>query len=151
MKSLACGILGMLMMTGLALAQPKKTAGEDVAATLKALSEKWVQSQLKGDAVGLGSVLADTLTAVSNTGEVRTKAETLARLKSGTLKFTSATVDDMHVTVYGDFAVVVGRWAGKGTDQGKAFDASERFTDTWTRQNGQWRCVASQGTLLQKK
>ena len=147
---LICGILGMLLLTGLAVAQPKKTASEDVATALKGLEDKRVQLQLKGDVAGLGALLADGFLSVTNTGEIRTKAETLDRLKTGAAKFESGKVDDMRVVVYGNSVVVIGHWAGKVVEKGKAFDESERFTDTWVKQNGQWRCVASQGTPIKK-
>jgi len=52
--------------------------------------------------------------------------------------------------VYGDAAVAIGRWEGKGVEKGKPFNDVERFTDTWVKQGGQWRCVASQGSLVKK-
>lgn len=151
MKMLMYSTLGVLLLAGSAVAQPKKAAGEDVAATLKALEEKWVQAQLKGDAAALGSVLAEGFVSTTSTGELRTKAETLDMVKSGALKLQSSKLDEMRVMVFGDAAVVIGRWQGKGTEKGKPLDDTERFTDTWIKQGGQWRCVASQGTLVKKK
>ena len=44
-----------------------------------------------------------------------------------------------------NIAVVVGTAHEKGTGKdGKAFDRTFRFTDTWVERNGQWQCVASQ-------
>ena len=149
MKKLTCSMLGMLFLTCMAVAQPKTAAGDDVAAAIKGLEEKWVQAGLKGDAAGLSALLADGILTVSNTGAVQTKAEMIERFK--TVKYQASKIDDMKVTVYGDAAVVVGHWQGKGIEKGKAFDESERFTDTWVKQNGQWRCVATQGTLIAKK
>jgi ketosteroid isomerase-like protein len=151
MKMLMYSTLGVLLLAGSAVAQPKKAAGEDVATTLKALEEKWVQAQLKGDVAALGSVLADGFVSTGSTGELRSKAETLDMLKSGALKLQTSKIDDLRVMVFGDAAVVIGRWQGKGTEKGKPLDDTERFTDTWIKQGGQWRCVASQGTLVKKK
>ncbi|MCX6623856.1 MAG: nuclear transport factor 2 family protein [Acidobacteria bacterium] len=125
MKRLTFSILGILVLAGFAAAQPAKAAGEDVAAALKGLEEKWEQAQLKGDAAALGALLANGFVSTSNTGEVHNKTETLDRLKSGALKLR--------------------------TEKGKPFDEAERFTDTWVKRAGQWRCVASQGTLIKKK
>lgn len=122
-KELTFSMLGTVVLAGLAAAQPAKAASEDVAAALKGLEEKWVQAQLKGDTDALGAVLADGF--VSTT------------MKSGALKVQSSKVDDMRVMVFGDAARAVGRWRGKGTEKGKAFDDDERFTDTWIKQDGQ--------------
>ena len=118
---------------------------------MKGLEEKWEQAQLKGDAAALGALLANGFVSTSNTGEVHNKTEILDRLKSGALKLQTSKLDDLRVMVFGDAAVVVGHWQGKGTEKGKPFDEAERFTDTWVKRAGQWRCVASQGTLIKKK
>jgi len=68
--------------------------------------------------------------------------------ESGETKYQASKVDDMKVYLYGDTAIVSGRWKGKFTEKGKAIDSTERFTDTFVRQNGQWKCVASQGTTI---
>jgi uncharacterized protein (TIGR02246 family) len=120
----------------------------DPSATLKALEEKWNSAQVKGDLAAMESLLADTFVYTTIDGALRNKAEMIAEIKSGKLKIQSAKVDDMKVTVYGDAAVITGRWQGKGIEEGKPFDETERWTDTWVRIKGQWRCVASQSTPL---
>ena len=97
---------------------------------------------------GTGSDLADTFISTSPEGKVRTKAEMLAQITSGDIKYHASKVDDMKVFVYGDAAVVNGRWKGKYVEKGKTVDATERFTDTFVRHNGQWRCVASHGSTI---
>jgi hypothetical protein len=45
--------------------------------------------------------------------------------------------------------VVTGRAREKGTSKdGKAFDRTFLFTDTWALRGGQWQCVASQVTKV---
>jgi ketosteroid isomerase-like protein len=126
------------------MAQPKT----DVSATLKALEEKWAAAQVKADTATMESLLADTFVYTTIDGVLRSKQDMVREVKAGTLKITSAKVDDIKVNVYGDAAVVTGRWQGKGVEDGKPFDDTERWTDTWVRIKGEWRCVASQSTLL---
>jgi uncharacterized protein (TIGR02246 family) len=133
-----------LTLTSPALPQQKS----DPAATLKALEEKWAAAQMKGDIATMAALLADTFVYTTIDGVLRNKAEMIAEIKSGSLKIQTASVDEIKVTFYGDAAVVTGRWRGKGTEDGKPFDDTERWTDTWVRIKGQWRCVASQSTLL---
>jgi len=139
-------VFGLLTMCSVALAQPK-SAGADEAA-LRGLEEKWDAANLKGDAAALGAILADTFISTNAEGKTRTKAELLAELKSGTIKFQTSKVEDMKVFLYGDAAVVNGKWTGKFMLKGKPVDTVERFTDTFVRQNGQWRAVASQGSAI---
>jgi ketosteroid isomerase-like protein len=55
--------------------------------------------------------------------------------------------------MYGpNVAVVVGMANEKGTGKdGKAFDRTYRFTDTWMDRGGNWQCIASQVTLVAQR
>jgi ketosteroid isomerase-like protein len=47
---------------------------------------------------------------------------------------------------------VTGVWTGGGTDaDGKPFNATERFTDTFVKEGGQWKAVATESTAVAKK
>ncbi len=55
---------------------------------------------------------------------------------------------DLHMCGAG-VAVVVGMAKQKGTGKdGKAFDRTHRFTDTWMDRGGNWQCITSQVTLV---
>jgi ketosteroid isomerase-like protein len=57
----------------------------------------------------------------------------------------------VKVTVTGNTAIATGIFKGKGTDpSGKAFDNYERFTDTWVKISGKWKCVASYQSEIKK-
>ena len=61
--------------------------------------------------------------------------------------------DKLNVRIYSpNVAVVTGsaREIGTGKD-GKAFDRSYKFTDTWVARGGKWQCVASHAMLTSKK
>ena len=143
MKKLIYGVLGLLMILGSAVAQQKSATDE---AALKAMEDKWSAANLKGDAAALSAIFAETFISTESDGSVRTKAEVVGALKSGEIKFLASKSSEMKVFLYGDAGVVTGRWAGKFIVKGKTVDTVERFTDTYVRQNGQWRCVATQGT-----
>jgi hypothetical protein len=52
------------------------------------------------------------------------------------------------VHLYGTVAVATGIYQDKIKEKGKAVVRSGRFTDTWMQQNGEWKWVASQATLI---
>lgn len=145
MKNGFTAVLGLLMVCSAVIGQ--QTGGGDEA-TLKALELKWDAANLKGDSSALGAVLSDTFVSTTSEGKVRSKAEVLAELKSGEIKYQTSKVDDMKVSLYGNAAVVTGKWTGKFVQKGKSIETTERFTDTYVKQNGQWRCVASQGSAI---
>ncbi len=51
------------------------------------------------------------------------------------------------VYLYGNAAIVTGGYRAKIELKGKSVVRRGRFTDTWIRENGKWKCVASQSTL----
>ena len=133
------------MMMGVCAAQPKPAGDE---ATIKALEEKWDAASLKSDVATLDRLFADKFITTDADGKVKTRAEVLARMKAGDVTYQSAKGDDYKIFVSGDTAIANGHWHGKFTEKGKAIEANERFTDTWIRQNGQWRCLASHSSSL---
>ena len=58
---------------------------------------------------------------------------------------------DTSVRVYGDTAVVTARATSKGRFKGHPFSESERSTDIFVRQSGQWKCVLTHLTRIAKR
>ena len=135
----------LVMSAAYSLASPNA----DDAAAVKGLEEKWAVAASKNDTAAVGSILADTSTLISSDGTLRNKAETLAVMKNR--KYESATEEDIKVSVYGDAAVATGIWRAKGMEQGKPFEEVERFTDTYVKTGGQWKCVASHSSPMKAK
>ena len=59
--------------------------------------------------------------------------------------------EGMTIHVYGNAAVVNGIYRESGTNKGKKYVIRSRYTDTWIRRDGTWRCVATQSTLIPAK
>ena len=76
------------------------------------------------------------------------KAVMLADAKA--TKWAGVAYEDVQVRVFGDTAIAIGGFKGKGTDAaGKPIDSHERFTDTWVKMpDGKWQCVASQASAV---
>jgi ketosteroid isomerase-like protein len=77
-----------------------------------------------------------------------TKTQILDMLKSGEDVVTSAVSTDMKVRVYGDAAVVTGRYTAKEQLKGKDISGTSVFTDTWVKRPGGWVCVATHGSRV---
>lgn len=121
------------------------------AATEKAvadLEQQWLQSQRTNNASLVEPLLAEGFTNTASNGKVSNRSESIADAKA--TKYTSADYLDVKVMVFGDTAIAIGNFRGKGTDSsGKPIDANERFTDTWTKMpNGKWQCIASHQSPL---
>ncbi|MFY9561884.1 MAG: nuclear transport factor 2 family protein [Terriglobales bacterium] len=116
------------------------------AAAVKALEEKWAAAASKNDDAAVASLLADSVTSIGSDGVMRNKSDMMAAMKNR--KYESAVEDDIKVQVFGDAAVTTGIWRAKGTDGGKPFSETERFTDTYIKMGGQWKCVASHSSPM---
>lgn len=125
-------------------------AQSSAEAEIRALEAKWDEAQLKGDANALAEIFADTYVSTNPEGKTRGKAEVINEVKSGDIKFQTSKVQDLKIMLYGDTAVVSGIWKGKFVQKGKPMDLTERFTDTFVRQGGKWRCVASHASALKQ-
>jgi len=62
--------------------------------------------------------------------------------------FDSMELSDMQVTVNGDTGVVTGVNTLKGKYKNQDISGKYRFTDTFVKQNGEWKILASQSTRV---
>jgi hypothetical protein len=147
MKSMI-GVL-LLAMAFLTPAQPPKSQpaqGSDAitqAQALFALENKWVGALAKSDIATLDSIFDDSYVDTDEQSHRSDKPAVISVLKSGDLHIASIKLSDLHVTIYGDAAVVIGTSAQVGNFKGQPLAPTIVFIDTFIKQNGKWRAVAS--------
>jgi ketosteroid isomerase-like protein len=124
-----------------------------VEAALKDNENRWEAAIAKHDTASIESLLASDFTGVSSKNKVQSRRALLSEIKGDKDTYVSTKNEKLDVHSYGGgVAVVVGTAREKGTSKdGKAFDKTYRFTDTWMERNGQWQCIASQNTLVTQK
>lgn len=106
------------------------------------IERDWSAAWLKQDAAALDAILADEF--IENwRGVISTKAQVLANIKASIYKVEACENSDMRVVVFGDHAVVNGLNRGKQALRGKDVEGSDRWMDTFLRQDGRWRAVFS--------
>ena len=140
-----------VLVTVPALAQEKKsTAKMNPEAAVRAMEERWEAAVQKHDAKTIGDLIASDFAGVTHKNEFMTRSSLLDRVRKDTDTYSSTSIKGMKVRVYGpSTAVAIGDAIEKGTGKdGKAFDRTYRFTDTWVERNGQWQCVAEQGSQI---
>ncbi len=115
------------------------------------LENGWAKSVVELDLAFMERILADDYLATDPEGNVYTKAQDIASLKSGEFVVTSCVHHEMKVRVYGDAAVVTGRTTVKGTYKGKDFIDDVRWTDTWVKSSGRWQCIAGHSSEIAQK
>ncbi len=124
--------------------QPK-----EVTELLK-LGTEWARAMVANDAERIGAYMADEWVIVSERG-ISTKGEFLSFVESGALTHSSfEMVGDARIKVYGDTAVLTARVVNTANFGGQQFDADEWTSDVFVKREGQWLCVLSHITGVDK-
>ncbi len=110
--------------------------------------QAWTAAFLHLDLATIEHLMADDYTIIQPGGRVWDKAETLASLRSEQRHWESARSDELSVRLYGDTAIMIGRWTAKGVNHGQAFDYQARYTSVWVKRNDRWQIVADQSTEI---
>ena len=142
-------VLFCLLLTAFFFAQ-SSTSGNREEDKLVALERMWNQAQMQHDAAGLKIMIGDRFVNTEWDGAISNRGEFLAEIADPKFDPAAMSVQDLKVEFYGDAAIVVGVYHTKGKYNGKPYEHTGRFTDTWIRQNSAWKCVASHSSLLQK-
>ncbi len=133
--------------------QVVSTAGHALgdAAVLAYMELDWNAASKRRDVSWTENNYAPFATEVSSrTGALETKAQTVESMKADKSVVETLDLSDLATRVEGNTAVVTGVNHVKGRDAaGKAFDRRVRFTDTFIKQDGQWKVWATQGTPIQ--
>jgi ketosteroid isomerase-like protein len=106
------------------------------------------EAMVRGDVAALDDILADDLTYTHATGVFETKAEFIAKLKSGQTKYESFAPEDVLVRLYGTTSVVTGVARVKVQAKGEHLSFQLRFTDVYVKKGDRWQMVAWHATRL---
>jgi ketosteroid isomerase-like protein len=146
MKITVVFALTFLTSLMLALAQASD-AGNAVLQTERDLAMAYQRGE--ADAIAQGVIEDYTLT--NSMGKVTTRADDIAEAKKNDPKYEIFENYDMNARVHGDAAVVTGKTHTKGISGGKPFDSVFQFTDTFVKDGGRWRLLASRASKLPAK
>src|SRR5436309_12533121 len=86
------------------------------------------QALLAADTVALSRMLAPDFMEISRFGAVRTRADNIRDIASGTLHLTAIKYDSLNVRLCGDVAVLTGIADNTGTMRGFPFAGRIRYT-----------------------
>ena len=114
--------------------------------SVREMEDKWEASVPSHDFSTVQGFVAADFVGVSSQGKFTDRASMLAEYKKDKDTYKSAKNEKLNVKNFGpNVTVVTGRAREKGTGKdGKSFDRTFLFTDTWMLRGGQWQCVASQ-------
>ncbi|HZQ22215.1 MAG TPA: nuclear transport factor 2 family protein [Terriglobales bacterium] len=144
--ALLAAVLTNLAGTDFALRVVRASVGDDQRA-VAALDTEYQAAVKKNDAATMGRILADDFVLVTGSGKTYTKADLLEEARSGRIAYENQEDTNQIVRVWGDTAVVTAKLREKGTENGKTFDYTVWFSDTYVRTPAGWRYVFGQSSL----
>jgi ketosteroid isomerase-like protein len=119
---------------------------------VRQMIEKYRAALLGRDIPTLEKIWADDYVFVNASGEVLTKAQRLANLKSGQTTLESINEEEnITVRVYQNSAVATSRVTLKGQYSGQPTSGQYRSTHVWVKSATEWQLVSNQLTALAPK
>jgi ketosteroid isomerase-like protein len=127
-----------------------KNKSEDERALIK-IQHDWTEARMKGDTSYTRRLEAENCTVVWPDGSIVNKREDLKSM-TGDIVFTEFKIEDLQLRFYGDTGIVVGQGTIRA-HEGKQNLLGGKFvwTDTFVKQHGEWKVVASQITPVLEK
>jgi ketosteroid isomerase-like protein len=113
---------------------------------LRKIQQDWADARLKRDSSFPKRIEADDFTVVWFDGRIVTKQEDVQTYESDDAVFTEFKIDDLKMRFYGDTAIVVGQGSIKARTKNQDLSGRYVWTDTFVKQKGAWKAVASQVT-----
>lgn len=119
--------------------------------TLRRIQHDWADARLKRDSSFPRQIEADDFTVVWPDGQIINKQDDLKSYEADGAVFGEFKITDLDVRFYGETAIVVGQGSIKGHTPTKDLGGRYVWTDTFVKQNGAWKAVASQVTSVLEK
>ena len=139
------------MLVGLANDQSgMRDRSQDEQALMK-IQHEWAEARVKGDSSYTRRIEADDCTIVWPDGRIVNKRADLETM-TGDIVFSEFKIQNLRVRLYGDTGIVIGEGIIKA-NEGKQVLLGGKFvwTDTFVKESGQWKVVASQITPVMEK
>ena len=149
-KGLMRGASGCVFLVAMcvAVAAQHGSVAIDQSARVLSLENAWNQAELTHDARALGTLVAEAFDFTDDDGRFMNKGQWLAHIRDGVDHYEQLSSSGIEVHMYGNVAIATGMYQDKITEKGKGVMHSGRFTDIWIQRNAEWKCVASQATLM---
>lgn len=123
----------------------------DATATITAMEHASVKADMAGDSSFVEKNYADNFSGGSSWGNWETKQSILADMKdSKNNKTNSEEISDLNVRIYGETAIATYKSTYDTLYHGEHRARTILTTDTFARQDGSWKQVASHSSELAK-
>ncbi len=115
------------------------------------LEDEWRNAILTANTKAMDSLLADDYMAITPSGTLQSRDETLESLRSGRLHFTTLNITDRKVRFYGTTAVVTSLAKIQATTPDGQVAGNYRYTRVYVRDaQGAWKIVSFEASRVRE-
>jgi hypothetical protein len=132
----------------LAMAAQIGRSANDETGMIMSLESAWNQAEVQHDPRAMSMLLADRFSYTDSDGSVMNKKQWLDLMKKETATFEQLGNSGIAVYLYADVALVTGGYRERIKLKRNSVVRSGRFVDVWIKQNGDWKCIGGQATLI---
>jgi ketosteroid isomerase-like protein len=151
LSSVTTLLLVFAFSAGAAQSSPGMPRGQrhEVRHEIDQLEDTWRDAIIHRNSSAMDALLADDYIAITASGTLQSKDQTLATLRSGTLRFASIEFFDRKVRFYGQTALVTSRAEVNGTTPDGDISGSYRYTRVYVKNDqGKWKIVSFEASRI---
>jgi ketosteroid isomerase-like protein len=143
------GLTLAVFATAVPLRAMPRAEKHEVRHQIERLESAWNNAVLHGNTTAMDGLLADDYMAITPSGILQSKEQALASLRTGTVHFSSLSVSDRKIRLYGSTALVTSRAEVKGTGPEGDMSGSYRYTRVYVKDaRGVWRIVSFEASRI---
>jgi ketosteroid isomerase-like protein len=146
MLAMAVSAGALKQQTGMPRAQKHESRHE-----IDQLEDAWRDAAMKSNITKMEGLLADDYLAITPSGTLQTKEQTLDNLRAGRTKFTTLDISDRKVRFYGTTALVTSVAEVQGSNGDGDLAGSYRYTRVYVRNAaGAWKIVSFEASRIRE-
>jgi ketosteroid isomerase-like protein len=128
-----------------------KTQKEESRHEIDKLEETWRDAVMNQDTKAMDGLLSEDYMAITPSGTLQNKDDTLANLRAGRVRFSTLNISDRKVRFYGTTAVVTSLADIEATTADGQVTGSYRYTRVYVRNaQGQWKIVSFEASRIRE-
>jgi ketosteroid isomerase-like protein len=118
---------------------------------LRQLERDWDAAIVRKDMSTLDRILSADFLYVDSVGAVNPRAAVLDGIKNSEAVIEPFETEDVSVRVYGNTAILTGRFAQRATYKGQTFSGQFRYTDVYVKRGSNWQAVSAHTSRIPDK
>lgn len=114
-----------------------------------AAEKRWTQAHEENNFTALADLMDEDYQRIDDKGNLLNKTETLATYTPDSRFWDEAESDQYTVQIFGDTAILTGRWRARGVNNGQHFDYAARFVTVYINRSADptdWKLLFEQST-----